>query len=108
VKATIFFRGREMAHPEIGRRILERLLAELADAAVAENMPRKEGNTMHVILARKPGWKPSGAAKPAPRPSALAAPQAAEAEEPVEDLGPLEEGLEPEAGDESATVEDAE
>ena len=30
VKATIFFRGREMAHPEIGRRILERLIAELA------------------------------------------------------------------------------
>ena len=29
VKATIFFRGREMAHPEIGRRILERLIAEL-------------------------------------------------------------------------------
>ena len=31
VKATIFFRGREMAHPEIGRRILERLVEELAD-----------------------------------------------------------------------------
>ena len=30
VKATIFFRGREMAHPEIGRRILERLIEELA------------------------------------------------------------------------------
>ena len=29
VKATIFFRGREMAHPEIGRRILERLVKEL-------------------------------------------------------------------------------
>ena len=36
VKATIFFRGREMAHPEIGRRILERLIQELADVAVAE------------------------------------------------------------------------
>ena len=40
VKATIFFRGREMAHPEIGRRILERLIEELADVAVAETMPR--------------------------------------------------------------------
>jgi translation initiation factor IF-3 len=51
VKATIFFRGREMAHPEIGRRILERLIADLGDQAVAETMPRQEGNQMHVILA---------------------------------------------------------
>ena len=35
MKATIFFRGREMAHPEIGRRILERLIEELADVAIA-------------------------------------------------------------------------
>ena len=40
VKATIFFRGREMAHPEIGRRILERLVEELAEVAIAETMPR--------------------------------------------------------------------
>ena len=37
VKATIFFRGREMAHPEIGRRILERLIDDLAEVAIAEN-----------------------------------------------------------------------
>ena len=67
VKATVFFRGREIAHPEIGRRILERLLDELAEVAVAENMPRMEGNTMHTILARKTaGAKPAAA----PRPSA--------------------------------------
>jgi len=54
VKATIFFRGREMAHPEIGRRILERLVQELAEVAVAETMPRMEGNQMHTILSRKP------------------------------------------------------
>ena len=54
VKATIFFRGREMAHPEIGRRILERLCNELADVAIAETMPRQEGNQMHTILAKKP------------------------------------------------------
>ncbi|MBI4477203.1 MAG: translation initiation factor IF-3 [Acidobacteria bacterium] len=58
VKATIFFRGREMAHPEIGRRILNRLIDELADVAVAENQPRMEGNQMHTILARKTGVKP--------------------------------------------------
>jgi translation initiation factor IF-3 len=67
VKATIFFRGREMAHPEIGRRILERLLTELSEDAVAENMPRQEGNTMHVILARKPGSEKRAAARAAAR-----------------------------------------
>jgi translation initiation factor IF-3 len=55
VKATIFFRGREMAHPEIGRRILERLLGELADVALAETAPRQEGNQMHVILSQRTG-----------------------------------------------------
>jgi translation initiation factor IF-3 len=55
VKATIFFRGREMAHPEIGRRILERLVNELAEVAVAETVPRMEGNTMHTILAKRSG-----------------------------------------------------
>jgi translation initiation factor IF-3 len=54
VKATIFFRGREMAHPEIGRRILERLISELGEVALAETMPRMEGNQMHTILTRRP------------------------------------------------------
>jgi translation initiation factor IF-3 len=54
VKATIFFRGREMAHPEIGRRILERLCDELADVAIPETIPRQEGNQMHTILSKRP------------------------------------------------------
>ena len=53
VKATIFFRGREMAHPEIGRRILERLVEDLADVAAPETMPRMEGNQMHIIFTGK-------------------------------------------------------
>ena len=66
VKATIFFRGREMAHPEIGRRILERLIKELNEVAVAESMPRMEGNTMHTILTHRPGSARSQPPKPAP------------------------------------------
>jgi len=57
VKATIFFRGREMAHPEIGRRILERLIDDLAEVAIAETMPRQEGNQMHTILSQRAGRK---------------------------------------------------
>jgi translation initiation factor IF-3 len=65
VKATIFFRGREMAHPEIGRRILERLIEDLAEVAIAETAPRQEGNQMHTILSQKVGGK-----KPAAKPKA--------------------------------------
>jgi len=53
VKATIFFRGREMAHPDFGRHILERLVDELADVATQETRPRMEGNQMHTILSSK-------------------------------------------------------
>ena len=55
VKATVFFRGREMAHPEIGHRILMRLIKELEEVAMAETMPRQEGNQMHTILTGKKG-----------------------------------------------------
>ncbi|MGE0814881.1 MAG: translation initiation factor IF-3 [Vicinamibacterales bacterium] len=58
VKATVFFRGREMAHPEIGQRILMRLIEDLAEVAMAETMPRQEGNQMHTILSQKRGAKP--------------------------------------------------
>ncbi len=69
VKATIFFRGREMAHPEIGRRILERLITELGEIAMAETMPRMEGNQMHVILSQRAGRKTAPRPKPAEGPS---------------------------------------
>jgi translation initiation factor IF-3 len=68
VKATVFFRGREMAHPEIGHRILMRLLEDLTEVALPETMPRQEGNQMHTILTAKRGTapKPKPAAKPEP------------------------------------------
>lgn len=53
VKATIFFRGREMTHPELGRAILNRLLTDVGDKGIVEFRPRMEGNTLHMILAPK-------------------------------------------------------
>ena len=41
VKATIFFRGRENAHPEIGNQILDRLIEDLTEVAIAETSPRR-------------------------------------------------------------------
>jgi len=53
VKATIMFRGREMAHPDYGRRILERLKKELLEAAMVEADARMEGRFLFMILAPK-------------------------------------------------------
>jgi translation initiation factor IF-3 len=53
VKAVIMFRGREMAHPEIGRRILERVIEELKEIIDVERAPRQEGNNMIAILSAK-------------------------------------------------------
>ena len=53
VKATIFFRGREMTRQSLGRQVLERLLNDVAEKSVVEFRPRQEGNTLHAILAPK-------------------------------------------------------
>ncbi len=53
VKATIFFRGREMTRTMLGRQILERLLKDVQDKSIVEFRPRQEGNTLHAILAPK-------------------------------------------------------
>jgi len=53
VKATIFFRGREMTHTNLGRQILERLIKDIGEKGVVEFRPRMEGNTLHAILAPK-------------------------------------------------------
>ncbi len=61
VKATIWFRGREMTHRELGARILERLEHDLIDVGEVEARPRMEGNQMFIILGPK---KHKGTAKP--------------------------------------------
>jgi len=53
VKATIFFRGREMTRTGLGRQILERLIKDVEAQGVVEFRPRQEGNTLHAILAPK-------------------------------------------------------
>ena len=54
VKITIMFRGREMAHPEQGLSILERLADDLKDRAVIESQPKMEGRNMHMLIAPLP------------------------------------------------------
>ena len=51
VKVTLRFRGREMAHQEIGMRQLERIREELAEMVQVESMPKLEGRQMVMMLA---------------------------------------------------------
>ena len=50
-KITIMFRGREMAHPEQGLNVLERLAADLKPYATVESQPKMEGRNMHMLVA---------------------------------------------------------
>jgi translation initiation factor IF-3 len=49
-KMTVRFRGREMAHTELGRRILEKLVRDTEDIAAVEQQPKLEGRNMTLIL----------------------------------------------------------
>ena len=55
VKAMIFHRGREMAHQDVGRAKMERLLKEITDHALVEFGPRMEANILLALLAPKKG-----------------------------------------------------
>ncbi len=64
VKVTLRFRGREMAHQDIGMRQLERIKADLGTVAVVEQMPKMEGRQMVMVLApakKKPVAQPEAA-----------------------------------------------
>ncbi|WP_158904222.1 translation initiation factor IF-3 [Burkholderia sp. L27(2015)] len=52
-KITLRFRGREMAHQEIGMRVLERLRTDLDEYGQVEQMPKMEGRQMVMVLSPK-------------------------------------------------------
>ena len=53
VKASVTFRGREMAHKNIGRQMILRLIEDLSEKGIVEGNPKMEGNHMFVILTAK-------------------------------------------------------
>jgi translation initiation factor IF-3 len=98
VKVTIMFRGREQAHPERGRALLQRLFEDLDGLGVIEQNPLQEGRNMHMLLApskealrdaqRAKGEAPpeTGEAEAVAEPAPAAAPDApaeSEAESPA-------------------------
>jgi translation initiation factor IF-3 len=52
-KVTMIFRGREVMHTNLGRKLLDKLAEDLKDAAIVEQLPRLEGKNMVMILAPK-------------------------------------------------------
>jgi len=69
VKAMIFHRGREMAHQDVGRAKMERLLKDIIDHAQVEFGPRMEANILLALLAPKKSGAPAPSAR-TPQPAA--------------------------------------
>ncbi len=53
VKVTLRFRGREMAHQELGRDLLKRVEGDLSELATVEQFPKMEGRQMIMVMAPK-------------------------------------------------------
>jgi translation initiation factor IF-3 len=71
VKVTLQFRGREMAHPELGSRILDAVLQQVGSAGKVESQARLEGRNMTMVVApEKKQLPPKKERQPAPDPEA--------------------------------------
>lgn len=78
VKASLRFKGRQMAHRDLGYKIINRLIMDVGEAGIVEFMPRMEGTTLHAIIApaKKAEVQQAPAAPRPPRPQAPIAPTA--------------------------------
>lgn len=96
VKITIMFRGREMQHPELGRRILDRVAEQVADVGRVEIMPKQDGRNMTMVLGPDKKAQAAAAKKAAETHAASEAAPASEpaaaavAEQPAESPTPAE------------------
>jgi translation initiation factor IF-3 len=77
VKVTLQFRGREMAHPELGSKILDAVIEQLGPIAKVETYARLEGRNMTMVIApekkaatKKPDTKPDTKPDATPKPDA--------------------------------------
>ena len=70
VKVTIQFRGREMVHQDLGRRLLDRVADAAKEMAMVERAPIMEGRNLHMILAPMRRTQDAARKKEAPQPSA--------------------------------------
>ena len=102
-KVTVRFKGREMAHTELGRKILDRLVGDLGDLAIVEAMPKQEGRNMIMVIGPNKRYL-EDLAKQEARAAREAAKEAAAPEPTAEDA----DALEPTAEDAAALEPTAE
>ena len=82
-KVTLRFRGREMAHQELGMELLKRIENDLAEIGTVEMFPKMEGRQLTMVLApnsKKKGWSTSTKAEDEPAEGASAEDQSTEIE----------------------------
>jgi translation initiation factor IF-3 len=63
VKITIMFRGREVFHPELGKKILDRIADQMEGLGKSESIPRLDGRNMVMVLAPEKRAKPAGSSR---------------------------------------------
>ena len=68
VRVSVKFRGAEMRHPDIGRKLLDGIAEVLKGIGVIERSPVMEGKMMSMIVSRAPGWEPPKKQVPTPAP----------------------------------------
>jgi translation initiation factor IF-3 len=66
VRVSVQFRGPDMRHPDIGRKLLEGIMEALKGIATIERTPVMEGRIMSMIVSRAPGWEPPKKQQAAP------------------------------------------
>ena len=70
VKAVVQFRGREIAHTDLGRKLLLRFAEDLTSYGAVDGMPRMEGRNAHILISpTKAVVKPGTSSKPEPPPA---------------------------------------
>jgi len=89
VKITLMFRGRESTHPELGWKVLQRMVESLNDISHLERQPVMEGRRMNIIMApgmakAKAKEEPKAVKKEEPREAKKEEPKAVKKEEPRE------------------------
>ncbi len=63
VKITIMFRGREVFHPELGKKILDRIADQMEGLGKSESVPRLDGRNMVMVLAPEKRSRPAGSSR---------------------------------------------
>lgn len=83
VKITVFFRGRELAHKDIGFKLADTIIARFGDRILIDQQPQLAGKQLSFVVRANPSSKPSSRPAAAAKPASTAEPAASKAAEPA-------------------------